>query len=324
MFKTLFGVQTLIGAAALCALVVAEGALSGAPAQTMFRPVAVVNDAAVTGYDLDQRAKILNALGFRGGDGAALKREALDRLIDDRLKVQAGKRAGITASQDEIDDALELIAQRAKVTPEKLLAGMAAQGVEQQSIRNMVEAEVVWRSLLRARFSRRTEPAEGEIDNEIAEMTGQAGVSYRLAEIGLPAGSGRSAADTAALAEQLRSELNAGGDFGAAVKKHSRAPSAQRGGDLGWVPSERLPPELVASLRGVNPGEVAPPFAVTGGYSLLKVIEVRDEGGPSVDTNDPQLRDRARVRLQNERIERLAEGLLQELRRDALIEVRAQ
>ncbi len=173
--------------------------------------------------------------------------------------------------------------------------------------------------------SRRTEPAEGEIDNEIAEMTGQTGVSYKLAEIGLPAtGGGRSPADTAALADRIYAELSSGGDFAAAVKKYSRAPSAKRGGDLGWVPSDKLPPDLLASLAGLQPGQVAPPLPVTGGVSILKVVDVRSDEKAAVDTNDPQLRDRARVRLQNERIERLAEGLLQELRRDALIELRTR
>ncbi len=325
MFKTRYGLQTLFGAVVLGAIILAGGMGAGAVAQTMFRPVAVVNDAAVTGYDLDQRAKILAALGFRGGDGAALKREALDRLIDDRLKVQAGARGGITASPEEIDDALGRIAKRAKVTPEQLVAGMTSQGVGNQALRDMIAAEVVWREVVRLRFSRRTEPAEGEIDDEISEMTGQIGASYRLAEIGLPAsGGGRSAADTTALAERLYAELSSGGDFGAAVKKYSRSPSAKRGGELGWVQSDQLPPDLVASLAALKPGDVAPPLPVTGGVSILKLLDVRSDKSKSVDTNDPQLRDRARVKLQNERIERLAEGFLQELRRDALIELRGQ
>ncbi len=69
---------------------------------------------------------------------------------------------------------------------------------------------------------------------------------------------------------------------------------------------------------------MAPPLPVTGGVSILKVVDVRSDEKAAVDTNDPQLRDRARVRLQNERIERLAEGLMQELRRDALIELRTR
>ncbi|MDH3668790.1 MAG: peptidylprolyl isomerase [Paracoccaceae bacterium] len=325
MFMTRYGLQTLFGAVALGAIILAGGMSGGAVAQTMFRPVAVVNDAAVTGYDLDQRAKILAALGFRGGDGVALKREALDRLIDDRLKVQAGASGGITASPEEIDDALGQIAKRAKVTPEQLVAGMGAKGVTEQALRDMIAADVVWRGVVRARFSRRTEPAEGEIDAEISEMTGRIGRSYKLAEIGLPAsGGGRSAADTAALADRLYAELNSGADFDAAVKKYSRAPSAKRGGELGWVPGNQLPPDLVASLAALKPGEVAPPLPVTGGVSILKLLDVRSDDSDAVDTNDPQLRDRARVKLQNERIERLAEGLLQELRRDALIELRGQ
>ena len=64
--------------------------------QTMFRPVAVVNDSAITGYDLAQRAQLLAALGFPVASPEALKEEALNRLVDDRLKLQEAKRFGIT------------------------------------------------------------------------------------------------------------------------------------------------------------------------------------------------------------------------------------
>jgi parvulin-like peptidyl-prolyl isomerase len=67
-------------------------------------------------------------------------------------------------------------------------------------------------------------------------------------------------------------------------------------------------------------GEVSRPLDVAGGFSLIQLVEKRATGASQ--TVDPQLRERIRNRLINVQSARLADGLLQEMRRDALIEVR--
>jgi peptidyl-prolyl cis-trans isomerase SurA len=294
-----------------------------APAQTMFRPVAVVNDSAITGFDLAQRAQILVALGFTAASSDALRAESLERLVEDRLKLQEGARLGLSASEDGINKGVEEFAKRAGLSAAEFLTAMSTQGVTASALNDLISAEVIWRQVVLGRFSRRVEPGEAEIDSEIALMQERAGVSYRVSEIGLPVGeSGRSEAETQALAEKLFVSLNSGGDFDAAVRTYSRAPSAARGGEVGWVSTLQMPPDLAAMLSALSPGEVSRPFQVAGGFSILKLIEKRIDAADAFDASDPELRNRIRNRLANQRTARLAEGLLQELRRDALIEMR--
>jgi peptidyl-prolyl cis-trans isomerase SurA len=142
-------------------------------------------------------------------------------------------------------------------------------------------------------------------------------------EIGLPmTDGGRTDDETRALADRLYASLSQGGDFSAAVKTYSRAPSAARGGDIGWVSTLEMPPDLADILSPMQPGDVSRPVRVPGGYSILKVIDKRVDQADAVDPQNPELREQVRKRLVNQRAARLAEGLLQELRRDALIELR--
>jgi peptidyl-prolyl cis-trans isomerase SurA len=312
--------KTMLGAIGLAAVLLSA---ASAPAQTMFRPVAVVNDSAITGFDLAQRAQILIVLGFPAASPDALRAESLDRLIEDRLRLQEGVRLGLSADTDDIDSAIEEFAKRSGLSADEFRTSMSTQGVTEQALNDLVSAEIVWSQVVRSRFARRVEPGEAEIDAEIALMQERAGVSYRIAEIGLPVGDGgRSEAETRALAERLYASLSQGGDFAAAVRTYSRAPSAARGGDVGWLTTLRMPPELAEMLSGLSPGQVARPFPVAGGISILKLIEKRVEAADTIDASDPELRDRLRNRLASQRTARLAEGLLQELRRDALIEMR--
>jgi peptidyl-prolyl cis-trans isomerase SurA len=106
------------------------------------------------------------------------------------------------------------------------------------------------------------------------------------------------------------------------VRTYSRAPSAARGGEVGWVSTAQMPPDLAETLRDMSPGQVSRPFPVAGGISILKLMEKRVDNAGTIDASDPELRDRVRNRLSTQRTARFAEGLLQELRRDALIELR--
>jgi peptidyl-prolyl cis-trans isomerase SurA len=314
MLKTTLGVIGLV-----------VGLLSTAPttAQTMFRPVAVVNDSAITGFDLAQRAQILVTLGFKAANPDELRTQSLDRLIEDRLKLQEGERLGLSANADSLAAGIEELAKRMGLSVDEFRVAMSAQGISELALNDMLSSEIVWRQVVRGRFSRRAKPGEAEIDAEIALLQARTGVSYRIAEIGLPAeDGGRSPAETQALAEEIYASLSQGGDFEAAVRTYSRAPSAARGGEIGWLPNARLPPELAGMLGDLAPGEVSRPFKVSGGYSILKLLEKRVDSASAIDTGNEELRDKIRARLTNQRSQRLAEGLLQDLRRDALIELR--
>ena len=292
-------------------------------AATPFRPVAVVNGSAVTGFDLAQRAQIMAALGFPAEDQTALRNAALERLIEDRLKLQEAERLGISPTPEQIQAGIAELAQRIGAQPDEMLAVLSAENVSQQALEDMVAADVVWRDVVRARFSRRIEPGEAEIDSEIEELQGRAGRAFRIAEIGLPLEEdGRTAAETRALADRLTERLSQGGDFTEAVRRYSRAPSAAEGGEVGWVTSGALPPHVSEALAGLEPGEVSRPIEVSGGFSILKVLETREDPTAEVDAADPELRERVRTRLAGQQGARLAESLLQELRRDALIEIR--
>ena len=262
-------------------------------------------------------------LGFPADNSDALRAQALDQLVQDRLKLQAGRELGIVPTEEAYDIGLAVFAEQTGMTEENFVAEMTGAGITEQALRDMVEAELVWRDVVRARFISRLDVGESEIDAELALLSESNTTAYRIREIGMPlVGDGRGEAETRALAERLSRELSAGGDFAAAARRYSRTPSAERGGEVGWVGSNQMPGELYEVVRNLGPGGVSPPVPVSGGITIIKVDEVRSGAPGTLDITDPELRDEIRNRIANQRATRLAEGYLQELRRDALIEVR--
>ena len=293
-----------------------------AQAQTLFRPVAIVNDSAITGFDLAQRAQILVALGFSSASPDALRAEALDQLVEDRLKLQAGKRIGITPSPELIDAGVADFARQSNLSADEFRVLLSSQGVTGQALEDLVIADLVWLQVVRSQFRSRVEPGEAEIDAELNFDQQRGAFEYRIQEIGLPLNSdGRTEAQTRVLAERLTRDLNSGASFTDAVNEYSRAPSAARGGEVGWVSPERMPPDLINALTQMQVGQVSAPLPVAGGLSLIRLTDRRQAAGATAAPSESS-RAAVRDRLIAQRSQRLSEGMLQELRRDALIEIR--
>ncbi|MEM8789646.1 MAG: peptidylprolyl isomerase, partial [Pseudomonadota bacterium] len=84
----------------------------------------------------------------------------------------------------------------------------------------------------------------------------------------------------------LSRDLNRGGNFEAAVREYSRAPSASSGGRLKWVAASELPGPVVNQVLALMPGEVTAPIALGRGISIFKLRDIREEARAQSDTAD--------------------------------------
>ncbi|MEM0944191.1 MAG: SurA N-terminal domain-containing protein, partial [Pseudomonadota bacterium] len=178
-------------------------------AQSAFKPVAVVNDSAVTGYDLAQRERILGVMGFSAPSQEAISRQALQSLIEERLKVQEAERLGIELSDEMVTAGLSELAQRFNLTPISFRERMQADGVTPQAIDDLIGAEALWREVIRARFLRRSEPSEAAIDAELSFIGTDAG-RFRMRELRIPVAEGANATEVTQEVNQVFAELQNG------------------------------------------------------------------------------------------------------------------
>lgn len=264
---------------ALLAALLATGATAqrAAPAtgdqRSAFETAITVNDVPITYYDIDQRMKLLR---FNGAPANAnLQAIAVEQLIEDRLKRAAGDRLGIRptrASETELVNAFATNTRRNAATIDR---DLARAGATRAALLDALNAEATWREVVRRRFGTRAEPTEADIDQAIALAAAGRNREFRLAELVLPTGQ-RGEAATRALAEQLRDQLNAGGDFAAAVRRYSASASARDGGNIGWIAEGSLPEPVLAALADTRPGGVTQPLSVPGAVAMLKLLETRN------------------------------------------------
>jgi peptidyl-prolyl cis-trans isomerase C len=95
---------------------------------------------------------------------------------------------------------------------------------------------------------------------------------------------------TLAEAEAVKKLLAGGAAFEAvAMEKSSDAATRFNGGDLGYFTFDIMPEAYGTALAGAKAGQVVGPFAVQGGYALVKVEDRRLEAAITLQAARPQI-----------------------------------
>ncbi len=76
--------------------------------------------------------------------------------------------------------------------------------------------------------------------------------------------------DKLSLAQEIKEELNEGGDFRKLAEKYSTCPSKKRGGDLGIFGRGEMIPEFERAVYKLKIGEISEPIKTKFGYHIIK------------------------------------------------------
>lgn len=243
-----------------------------AAAQGLFAPAVIVNDQVITGYELQQRAEMLKLLNAPG-DTLRLARE---QLIDDRLRLQASRDAGIRPSGEEVLDGMEEFAGRANLTREQFVQVLAGNGVAEETFRDFVRAGLSWRLLVQQRFAGRGNVSEAEVDRALSSSGSGSNVRVLLSEIIMPAPPPQAQA-VQARAQRI-SQLTSTSAFSAEARRYSATATRGNGGRLPWQNLSDLPPVLQPIVLGLKPGEVSEPLNIPNAVALFQLRDIEELG----------------------------------------------
>ena len=114
------------------------------------------------------------------------------------------------------------------------------------------------------------------------------------------------------LANDVKGEIEDGGDFAALAKEHSQDPSNKdAGGDLGCVPKGQFVPEFDDAAFGAEEGELLGPVETEFGFHLIEVTEIRPEGETPFEEVAPQIEEQITAEQQAGEFQSWVEGELE-------------
>ena len=245
-----------------------------AQAQNLFAPVAQVDEALITEFEVQQRIRFLQVLGARGGT----RDEVIKELIRDRLRVSATSQVGITLSPEQLQEGFTEFAARADLSAEDFVSNLEQAGVAAQTFRDFIATQLIWRDYIRARFGGRVQISDREIDRAVAGATANSGIEVLMSEIIIPAPPA-SAAQVMARAEQI-AQSTSEAEFSNYARRFSATASRGAGGRLPWTPLSDLPPVLRPLLLALGPGEVTSPLPIPNAVALFQLRDIRETDTP--------------------------------------------
>jgi peptidyl-prolyl cis-trans isomerase SurA len=247
----------------------------------------IINGEVITGTDIDQRvALIVAASGGKIGteELERLRMQVLRNLMDETLQIQEARAQDMAVSDDEVDQSYARIAQQNFGQDPKAMDGYLLKiGSSPASLKRQIRGELAWQRLLRRNVTPYVNVSEDEVREEIKRQEEARGTEeYRVGEIFLSANSENREA-VAQNALKIVDQLQKGASFVGYARQFSEASTAPVGGDLGWVRAGVLPPELDTVVKTLQPGQMAGPIEVRGGFSIVVLIDKRQ-----VLTADPR------------------------------------
>ncbi len=239
-------------------------------AQNLFAPAITINDQVVTGYELEQRRRMLQVLNAPG-DLESLARE---QLVDDRLRMQAAIDAGIRPSPEEVLDGMDEFAARASLSREQFVQALGQRGVDEETFRDFVRSGLSWRLLVQQRFAGRASVSETDVDRALSSEGGGSNVRVLLSEIIMPMSP---AQETTVRARAARiAELDSVSAFSAQARRFSATASRGNGGRLPWRDLNELPAPLRPIVLGLRPGQVSDPIPLQGAVALFQLRDIQE------------------------------------------------
>lgn len=243
----------------------------------------------------------------------AMKKQALEELIDDRLKTQEAKRQNVTIEDAQIDTIVKSIAERNKMTVEqfqKQIGGSLA------PIKARIRATLSWNEVVKKKFAPLINVSNRDVDKLVASATSaNDDIELQLQRIRITMPAKLEEHGIAARiqdADKIRQKFTGCQSTAQAAMGVTGA----RFENLGKQRPATIPEPTRTLLLNAANGEMLPP-AVNNGAIELWVVCGRD----AVKASEVQ-RNQAEGELKQKEFELMAKRYLKDLREDAHIEYR--
>jgi peptidyl-prolyl cis-trans isomerase SurA len=287
----------------------------------------LVNDEPISDYDIDQRERFL-AITTQQQPSPALKKQAADMLIDERLQFQEGRKVSITPAEEDVTSILTDMAQKNNLNVEGLATALGKAGVNIKTLKDRIRAQIVWQATVQKKFRRDIQIADADVDEALASSaaagggtaaeggaapaaaTAEPALQLRQIKYALPTGADqRVIAGQLAAAESMRARFKSCADLASGVQG-ANVTTLQDYKTASLAQPARL---LVTNAKV---GQMTPPTITQAAVELYAVCGKRAAAG------DSNAREQAQRQLMSQEMGLRAERLLRDVRAEAFIEYR--
>ena len=287
-----------------------------ANAQKSVKIAALVNGEIISNQDIQNRMNsflMTSQIPLNKQTEALIEQKVLHNAIDEKIKLQTAEKEGIKVSEQDINAAIKNFEKNNKIPQGELKNILKQAKVSEKSFREQIKADLAWIRLLRNKLRFEGDITQKEIEQGLADAKKDLNTpKYFISEIFIKKEKAKDIQD-------LVDNLNKDPRFELYAMKFSDSPSAAKGGNLGWINQGQLPDKLEEVILSMKEGEISPAIPLNDGYYIIRLNQ---KFNPKKDK--PQMPSEAEIKnyLTNQKMERLSQKYLQDLRVNSIIEIR--
>jgi peptidyl-prolyl cis-trans isomerase SurA len=255
-----------------------------ANAEVLGKIVAVVEDDVILEQELDKEISTIRQR-IQGSQTqmppeSILRKQVLEKMIIDRLQRQLAEKAGITVTEEMLNNSAADIAQRNSMTLQQFREELEHQGMTYKSFLDNMRNEIIINQLRSREIGGRIKVTDREVDHymETQGKIGDEAIQYHLGHILIAVKEAASSAQiqqAQSKADNLVRQLRAGQDFAQTAMSDSEDDNALKGGDLGWRTLNDIPTLFTDKVSKMRAGEVADPVRSPSGFHIIKMLELK-------------------------------------------------
>lgn len=315
----------------LLALLLFSWALSvPAGADVVDRIVAVVNDEVITLSDLNEELDTVRqrmAVVYKEQDVERLLAETrptmLNRMVERLLIGQEARKSGITAKDEEVNDAIRDGLQQRKMRLEDLVASLAKEGTTLEEYKKELRDHLIKTKLIRREIRSKIMITDEEIgayyQKHREDYEGKEAVRIKLILLPVPKDADEGQVRTIRQeAEAILQRLREGEIFEVLAGRYSKGPAAGAGGDIGFVEKGVMLPEVETVAFGLKVNETSGVISSPAGFYIIRVTDKRGAGLKPIET----VREEIRRKIENEKADKRYDEWIADLRKKSHIEIR--
>ncbi len=298
-------------------------------AEVLSKIAAVVNDDIITTFELEKEVTAQIAAQARGQslvseELAKLRRQTLQRMIEETLVRQQVRELGIEVAEEELEEAITDVLKQNNITRAQLSQALAGQGMSFEEYRAKMRQQILRFKLIGREVQNKVEVSSQEIRDyfreHIEDYRGDPFVRLAYINFAIPRDESVSNAQVAAIRERAREALallRQGEEFYSTLFIYSTDPDVD-GGELGTFTEDELSPAFARAIAGLEEGQVTELIENPEGFYILRV----EERNPGPIRQFDMVKDEIRQRLmEKNREERFAEWSAG-LKKNAYIDIR--
>lgn len=292
--KTLMSLAMVLCAAPAYAQGQAAAVTPPAGLQQELGIAAIVNDQVVTGYDLDQRVRLLlvsTGAPLNNDTAQQARTPALRQLVDENLQFAEAAKEDVKVGEEDVRKELRRIIQSSGLQIEQFQQLLIQAGIKAPTLERQIRAELAWNQTVLKRFAGRLSVGQEQVQAAIDRIKANAGRPESLvSEIMVAVDNPEQEGQAKQLVDQLFEQIKKGARFSALARQFSQAPSAANGGDIGWIQPGQLPAELDDVLSGIQVNSVSTPVRASGGWYILGLRDRRQTPATPPDVTVVELK----------------------------------